>query len=101
MQAYEFNIQASEKGELLIPLEIQKILRAQKKARMILLVDDDEWKRLPNVAFKAEYSDKDAEYDDIPAAEIAKLAEAGGAFEFLTDPDEDIYSDKDLKVRYR
>ncbi len=103
MQAYEFNIQASEKGELLIPLEIQKILRAQKKARMILLVDDDdaEWKRLPSVAFKAEHSDKNTEYDDVPTAEIAKLAEAGGAFDFLADPDEDIYSDDDLKVRYR
>ncbi len=41
------------------------------------------------------------EYDDVPASEIAKLAEVGGAFDFLADPDEDIYSDDDLKVRYR
>jgi hypothetical protein len=103
MQAYEFNIQTSEKGELLIPSEIQKILQAQKKARVILLVDDDgtEWKHFTNMAFKAGYSEKDADYDDVPAAEIAKLAEAGGAFDFLADPDEDIYSDEDLKVRYR
>jgi len=101
MQAYEFNIQASEKGELLIPLEIQKILQAQRKARMILLVDDDEWNHLPNLVFKAEHADKNAAYDDLPAGEIAKLAEHGGAFDFLADPDEDIYSDEDLKVRYR
>ncbi|MCI0690803.1 hypothetical protein L0337_02225 [candidate division KSB1 bacterium] len=41
------------------------------------------------------------EYEDVPASEIAKLAEVGGAFDFLADPDEDIYSDEDLKVRYR
>jgi len=39
--------------------------------------------------------------DDLPATEIAKLAESGGAFDFLADAEEDIYSDEDLKVRYR
>ncbi|PIU54917.1 MAG: hypothetical protein COS88_06165 [Chloroflexi bacterium CG07_land_8_20_14_0_80_51_10] len=32
---------------------------------------------------------------------IYKLAEAGGSFDFLNAPDEDIYSDDDLKVKYR
>jgi hypothetical protein len=31
------------------------------------------------------------EFDDLPASEIAKLAESGGAFDFLAEPDEDIY----------
>lgn len=51
--------------------------------------------------FNIQASERDTAYDDVPAAEIAKLAEVGGAFDYLTDPDEDIYSDDDLKVRYR
>jgi len=103
MQAYEFNIQTSERGELLIPSEIQKILQARRKARVIFLFEDDEtaWKRMASETFLAGYSEKDAADDDLPANEIAKLAEQGGAFDFLADPDEDIYSDDDLKVRYR
>jgi hypothetical protein len=70
---------------------------------VILLLDDDgtERQRFTSAAFKAEYAEKDAAYDDVPTAEIAKLAEVGGAFDFLADSDEDIYSDDDLKVRYR
>ncbi|HCJ78848.1 hypothetical protein HX99_06955 [Peptococcaceae bacterium SCADC1_2_3] len=33
--------------------------------------------------------------------EIYKFAETGGAFDFLNAPEEDIYSDDDLKVKYR
>jgi len=33
--------------------------------------------------------------------EIYKLAETGGAFDFLNAPEEDIYSDSDLKVKYK
>jgi len=32
---------------------------------------------------------------------LYKLAEKGGSFDFLNDPEEDIYSEKDLKVDYR
>ncbi|MCG3155003.1 MAG: hypothetical protein DKINENOH_01601 [bacterium] len=92
MQAYEFKLETSDRGELMIPAEIQRILPQLKRARVILLLDDDgtEWQRFTS-----------ASYDDVPAAEIARLAEAGGAFDFLADPEEDIYSDEDLKVRYR
>ncbi|GEM_PF-286136 len=103
MQAYEFKLKTSDRGELMIPPEIQRILPQLKKARVILLLDDDgaEWQRFTSADFKTEYAEKDAAYDDVPAAAIAKLAETGGAFDFLADPDEDIYSDEDLKVRYR
>ena len=92
MQAYEFKVETSDRGELMIPPEIQSILPQLKRGRVILLLDDDgaERQRFTSAA-----------YDDVPAAEIAKLAEAGGAFDFLADPEEDIYSDEDLKVRYR
>ena len=44
--------------------------------------------------------------DDESGSEIAnedllRLAEKGGAFDFLNDPEEDIYTDDDLKVRYK
>lgn len=32
--------------------------------------------------------------------EILIVAEKGGSFDFLNDPEEDIYTDKDLKVKY-
>jgi bifunctional DNA-binding transcriptional regulator/antitoxin component of YhaV-PrlF toxin-antitoxin module len=67
MQAYEFNVQTSDKGELMIPLEIQQVLKARRKARVIFLFDDDEaeWKRLTSEAFLAGYADKDAAYDNL------------------------------------
>jgi hypothetical protein len=33
--------------------------------------------------------------------EIYELAEEGKAFDFLNDPQEDIYTDNDLKVKYK
>ena len=33
--------------------------------------------------------------DDIPANAIAELARSGGAFDFLNDPREDIYTESD------
>ncbi len=43
----------------------------------------------------------DYEDPDINNDGILYVAEKGGAFDFLNDPAEDIYSDKDLKVRYK
>lgn len=67
MQAYEFNVQTSEKGELMIPSEIQQALKTRKKARVIFLFEDDEaeWKRLTSEAFFAGYAEKDAAYDNL------------------------------------
>ncbi len=105
MHAYEFKLETSERGELRFPLEIQKLLLQLKKARVILLIDDEghgaEENRTASVLFKTKSSEQNTAYEDLPAAEIAKLAEAGGAFDFLAEPEEDIYSDEDLKVLYR
>lgn len=38
--------------------------------------------------------------DEITSEELNYLAEKGGAFDFLKKKEEDIYSDKDLKVKY-
>ena len=43
----------------------------------------------------------DEEDSDISNQEILLVAEKGGAFDFLNDPAEDIYTDKDLKVKYK
>jgi len=67
MQAYEFQLETSEKGEVIFPQQFQQMLKERKKARVILLVDDEEanWKRLTSEAFLAGYSEKDAAYDNL------------------------------------
>ncbi len=39
--------------------------------------------------------------DELLYQEIYKIAETGGSFDFLNAPEEDIYSDVDLKVKYK
>lgn len=39
--------------------------------------------------------------DDLPANELLKLSAMSGALNFLNDPAEDVYTDADLKVRYK
>lgn len=51
------------------------------------------------VTFLDEEPDSD-ELDNI-LVKIRTLAEKGGSFDFLNDPEEDIYSDDDLAVKYR
>lgn len=105
MQAYEFKLEPSSRGGLMIPFEVQQLLVRLKKARAILLVEDEEKSAEGNgsagVLFKTRDFETETAMEDLPAAEIAKLAAAGGAFDFLAEPEEDIYSDDDLKVRYK
>jgi hypothetical protein len=67
MQAYEFQVETSEKGEVIFPQQFQQVLKERKKARVILLVDDEEanWNRLTSEAFFSGYSEKDAAYDNL------------------------------------
>ncbi|MCI0698758.1 hypothetical protein L0337_43005 [candidate division KSB1 bacterium] len=39
MQAYEVNLQTSEKGELMIPRDIQQIIKERRNTRVILLLE--------------------------------------------------------------
>ncbi len=39
--------------------------------------------------------------EDISTNDLMKLSEKSGAFDFLNDKDEDIYTIDDLKVKYR
>ena len=42
----------------------------------------------------------DTSDNEITHKGLYKIAEMGDAFDFLNDPEEDIYSDDDLKVKY-
>lgn len=42
----------------------------------------------------------ETENNEITNEEIQLMAEKGGGFDFLHDEKEDIYTDKDLKVKY-
>mgnify|MGYP001559524798 CR=1 FL=1 len=39
--------------------------------------------------------------DDLTSKELHYLADTGGAFTFLDNQEDDIYSDRDLKVKYK
>ena len=43
----------------------------------------------------------DEDDTDITSAELHYLASKGGAFDFLENQAENIYSDKDLKIKYK
>ena len=43
----------------------------------------------------------DDEYIDKVNEEIIYIAEKGGSFDFLNDPSEDIYTDENLKTKYK
>ena len=43
----------------------------------------------------------DEEEDELTGEELHMLTEKGGAFDFLKNKEEDIYTDKNLKVRYK
>lgn len=42
----------------------------------------------------------DAPEDEVSSKTTQQIAAKGGAFDFLNNPQEDIYSDDDLKVKY-
>lgn len=60
-----------------------KLLSALQKRSLTQLVED-----LLKKGVKKQLS-------DLPAKVVAKLAQAGGSFDFLNNPEEDQYSDRD------
>lgn len=59
-----------------------------------------EFERLVELARRSEEITLQAETDEAPTVGIVKLAEQGGAFEWLAE-EEDLYTLNDLKVRYQ
>jgi len=64
------------------------------------LIARDEFERLVELARQSAEIDVRMSEDDVPAHGIMRLAEVGGAFDWLAD-EEDLYSVEDLRVRYR
>ncbi len=63
-----------------------------------VIISAEDLQRLIEIAQKVEPIEvKENDFDE---ADLMRLAETGGAFDFLHD-EEDIYSLEDLKVRYR
>jgi peptidyl-tRNA hydrolase len=63
-----------------------------------IIISAEDLKKLIEIAQKIEPIEvEESDFDD---ADLMRLAESGGAFDFLLD-EEDIYSVEDLKVRYR
>jgi len=67
--------------------------------------DGKKIKLLEKVSFKepkeaiVTFLDKDE--SDFDKESIYRLAEKGGSFDFLKEPEEDIYSDDNLKIKYK
>ena len=66
-----------------------------------VVLDSEALQRLIDTARKVEEVELIEVGGDIPTEGLMRLAQAGGSFDFLNDPREDIYTPDDLKVRYR
>ncbi|OQX79884.1 MAG: hypothetical protein B6D61_02810 [Bacteroidetes bacterium 4484_249] len=53
------------------------------------------------ITFLDEGSIENISKDDIDSKYLHLIAEKGGAFDFLNNIEDDIYSDKDLKIKYK
>jgi len=74
-------IEKISKNKAIIDLEvIKELVKKAKKGDKINIIEKEE---------------------DISAKDLMKLSEKGGAFDFLNDVGEDIYTIDDLKVKYR
>lgn len=65
------------------------------------LLSAKDLKKLVQLARSVERVDLVETHNDLPVEGLMKFAEQGKAFEFLDDKREDIYTVKDLKVRYK
>ena len=80
--------------------EVRKIMNIQtiNHGKNQVIISTEDLKKLVEIAEKVEpVKIEEADFED---ADLMRLAETSGAFDFLNDED-DIYSVEDLKVRYR
>jgi hypothetical protein len=66
-----------------------------------IMIDEDQFKQLVERVRTVEEVRILENQSDLPIEGIMFLEDRAGAFDFLNDPDEDIYSVHDLKVRYQ
>jgi len=67
MKAYEYYAEVLPDGHLSIPENLRKKVKADSRARVMLLLEDDdvEWDELTISQFVKGYSEKDSIYDDL------------------------------------
>jgi hypothetical protein len=63
-----------------------------------VLVPRADWERLVELARQVERIDVQGQDDDLPTVGLMRLAEQGGAFDWLAE-EGDVYSTADLKMR--
>ncbi len=76
-------------------------VHAQQVGPEKALVDRAELERLIDVARQVEEVELIEVQDDLPTEGLMRLVQESGSFSFLADPQEDVYTLNDLKVRYR
>ena len=65
-----------------------------------IIISAEDLQKLVEMAQKVEPIEIEIEEADFQTKDLMRLAENGGAFDFLHDEREDIYTVEDLKVRY-
>lgn len=66
-----------------------------------VIISTEDLRRLVEIAEKIEPIEIEIEEAEFQTKDLMRLAENGGAFDFLHDEREDIYTLDDLKVRYK
>ncbi|MEP7037259.1 MAG: hypothetical protein ABI891_02855 [Acidobacteriota bacterium] len=66
-----------------------------------IIISASDLQKLIEMAQKVEPIEIEMEEADLQTKDLMRLAENGGAFDFLHDEREDIYTLDDLKVRYK
>jgi hypothetical protein len=66
-----------------------------------IMIDEEQFKQLVERARTVEEVRILENQSDLPIEGIMLLEDRAGGFDFLNDPDEDIYSVHDLKARYQ
>ena len=76
-------------------------LKIERVSQTQAIISLEALKTLIDVAKKVDEIEIDEVINDIPIEGLMMLAETSGAFDFLKDEKEEIYTVDDLKVRYK
>lgn len=76
-------------------------IQIKKYGENHIIISPKDLQQLVEIAEKVEPIKIEAEESDFDTTDLMRLTENGGAFDFLHDDDEDIYTLDDLKVSYK
>ena len=66
-----------------------------------IIISAEDLRKLIEIAEKVEPIENNVKETDFDTKDLMRLAENSGAFDFLNDEGEDIYTSDDLKVKYK